>query len=121
MTFNRFLVEDGNDLVADDRVFKNNKVVFNKVLGMAYSVDEIVEVLNRQGTYQDRVYDFMQNKIWYAQGMYRRTGDEKYKTLEETLRELRDELFEPKASSEKYEVFLQKWFKELKKEDSDAL
>ena len=33
---------------SDDRAFKNNKCVFNQRLGFAYSVDEIVEVLNNE-------------------------------------------------------------------------
>ena len=33
----------------DDRQFKNGKVVYNQRLGMAYSVDEIVEVFNTVG------------------------------------------------------------------------
>lgn len=33
----------------DDRQFKNGKVVYNQRLGMAYSVDEIVEVFNTIG------------------------------------------------------------------------
>ncbi|MBQ2613522.1 MAG: hypothetical protein IJG19_06590 [Methanobrevibacter sp.] len=33
-------------LCGEDRAFKNNKCVYNQRLGFAYSVDEIVEVLN---------------------------------------------------------------------------
>lgn len=106
----RFIVDEGHDRVAPERIFRNGKVVFNTRLGFAYSVDEIVEVLNQMGKYQDRVYELMQNKIWYAQGMYRRTGEEEFKVLEETLKELREELYEPKASSERYEEFLRDWY-----------
>lgn len=43
----RFVVKDCHPQVSDDRQFKNGKCVFNQRLGFAYSVDEIVEVLNR--------------------------------------------------------------------------
>lgn len=108
----RFIVDDGHDRVAPERIFRNGKVVFNTRLGFAYSVDEIVEVLNQQGKYQDEVYDFLQNKIWYAQGQYRRTGKEEFKVLEETLRELREELLEPHANGKKYEEILRDWYLE---------
>lgn len=106
----KFIVDNGSEHVAEDRVFKNNKVVFNTRLGFAYSVDEIVEVLNELGRYDDWVYDLMQNRIWHAQGMYHRTNDEKYKVLEETLKELREELYEPKNSSKKYAKILNNWY-----------
>ncbi len=108
----RFIVDEGHDRVAPERIFRNGKVVFNTRLGFAYSVDEIVEVLNQQGKYQDEVYDFLQNKIWYAQGQYRRTGKEEFKVLEETLRELREELLEPHANGKKYEEILRDWYLE---------
>lgn len=41
----RFIVEDCPKC-GDDRQFKNGKCVYNQRLGFAYSVDEIVEVLN---------------------------------------------------------------------------
>lgn len=43
----RFVVEEC-EKCSDDRQFKNGKVVFNQRLGFAYSVDEIVEVLNNK-------------------------------------------------------------------------
>ena len=115
MSEDKFIVEDGSEWVSEDRIFRNGKVVHNKVLDMAYSVDEIVEVLNNRH-YQSRVYDLLQNKIWYAQGMYRRTGDDEYKVLEETLKELREELYEPKHNSLKYGEILKEWFLESQKE-----
>lgn len=115
MSEDKFIVEDGSEWVSEDRIFRNGKVVHNKVLDMAYSVDEIVEVLNNRH-YQSRVYDLLQNKIWYAQGMYRRTGDDEYKVLEETLKELREELYEPQANGEKYGKILEEWFLESQKE-----
>lgn len=44
----RFIVETCKQC-SDDRQFKNSKCVFNQRLGFAYSVDEIVEVLNALG------------------------------------------------------------------------
>lgn len=41
-----FEVENATDYTEDSRVFKNGLCVFNNRLGMAYSVTEIVEVLN---------------------------------------------------------------------------
>ena len=41
----RFKVEEC-PLCGEDRAFKNNKYVYNQRLGFAYSVDELVEVLN---------------------------------------------------------------------------
>lgn len=43
----RFVVEEC-EKCSDDRAFKNNKCVYNQRLGFAYSVDEIVEVLNNK-------------------------------------------------------------------------
>ena len=34
---------------SDDRLFKNNQCIYNQRLGFAYSVTEIVEVLNNLG------------------------------------------------------------------------
>ena len=42
----RFIVKDSNPRIADNRGFKNGKCVFNQRLGFAYSVEEIVEILN---------------------------------------------------------------------------
>ena len=41
----RFVVEEC-PRCSDDRVYKNDKCVYNQRLGFAYSVDELVEVLN---------------------------------------------------------------------------
>lgn len=41
-----FEVETADEYVADSRKFQNGLCVFNNRLGMAYSVTEIVEVLN---------------------------------------------------------------------------
>lgn len=112
----RFIVDEAGDFCADERKFKNGKCVYNQIMGFAYSVDEIVEVLNNDD-YYDRVMDLMQNKIWYMQGMFQRTGLKKYKYMENTLMELRDELYEPESHGEKYGKVLHKWFKE--KQDSD--
>ena len=43
----RFIVKECEEC-SDDRAFKNNKCVYNQRLGFAYSVDEIVEVLNNE-------------------------------------------------------------------------
>ena len=62
----RFIV-DTCGKCSDDRQFKNGKVVFNQRLGFAYSVDEIVEVLNNKDVEDDfnqseciTVYDLKQ-------------------------------------------------------------
>jgi len=53
----RFIVKEC-PRCSDDRAFKNNKCVYNQRLGFAYSVDEIVEVLNNE----DDEDDFNQSK-----------------------------------------------------------
>lgn len=98
---NKFMVDEASEYVDDSRVFRNGKCVYNKTLGFAYSVDEIVEVFNHNH-YYDRVMDLMQNKIWYMQRMYSITGEAKYKKHEEILQELRDELYEPQSHSRRY-------------------
>lgn len=62
----RFIVKECEEC-SDDRAFKNNKCVFNRRLGFAYSVDEIVEVLNNNDVEDDfnqseciTVYDLKQ-------------------------------------------------------------
>lgn len=45
----RFVVETCEYRIAEDRKFMNNTCVFNQRLGFAYSVKEIVEVLNNMG------------------------------------------------------------------------
>ena len=104
----RFSVEECNQC-SDNRKFQNGECVYNNRLGFAYSVDEIVEVLN-QNKYQDGVNDLIQNKIWYVQGMYKHTGDEKYKEQEIILKELREELYEPSSNSLKYAKKLKQWY-----------
>ena len=49
----RFVVKESNDGIAEDRGFKNGECVYNQRLGFAYSVDEIVEVLNALGDVED--------------------------------------------------------------------
>lgn len=44
-----FEVETAGEYTADSRKFQNGLCVFNNRLGMAYSVTEIVEVLNHMG------------------------------------------------------------------------
>ena len=59
----RFIVEECPQC-SDDRAFKNNKCVYNQRLGFAYSVDEIVEVLNNEDDFNQSecitVYDLKQ-------------------------------------------------------------
>lgn len=98
---NKFMVDEASEYVDDSRVFRNGKCVYNKTLGFAYSVDEIVEVFNHDH-YYERVMDLMQNKIWYMQMKYGATGSEKYKEHEKILQELRDELYEPEHHSRQY-------------------
>jgi hypothetical protein len=50
-----FEVEIADECVADSRKFQNGLCVFNNRLGMAYSVTEIVEVLNHMSTV---IHDF---------------------------------------------------------------
>lgn len=38
----------------EDRQFKNGEVVYNQRLGLAYSVDDIVEVLNTMRSWEDK-------------------------------------------------------------------
>ena len=45
----RFIVENCEHRIAEDREFRNNTCVYNQRLGFAYSVSEIVEVLNNMG------------------------------------------------------------------------
>ena len=42
----RFIVEKATEHTENSRVFKNGECVYNQRLGFAYSVEEIVEVLN---------------------------------------------------------------------------
>lgn len=56
----RFVVEEC-PRCSDDRVFKNDKCVYNQRLGFAYSVNELVEVLNSSGESWDKVNDFIRD------------------------------------------------------------
>lgn len=114
MSEDRFIADEAGEFCADERKFKNGKCVYNTRHGFAYSVDEIVEVLNNDD-YYNRVMDLLQNKIWYMQGMYHRTKKDRYKQTELVLQELRDELFEPGHHAEKYGAILNKWFLESQK------
>ena len=115
MNKKKFIVDDAQG-ASDDRAFRNGKVVFNKRLGFAYSVDEIVEVLNNDH-YYDRVMDLIQNRIWYAQGMYKKTKEDRFKFTELLLKELREELYEPECYSKMYADVLKQWFLKSRKED----
>ena len=46
-------------MCGDDRQFKTGEVVFNQRLGLAYSVDEIVEVLNVMRTWEDKAKELI--------------------------------------------------------------
>ena len=63
----RFIVKESNEGIADERGFKNGKCVFNQRLGFAYSVDEIVEVLNNyeelEKKHKELKQDLEDNKI----------------------------------------------------------
>ena len=106
MSRERFVVEDAMG-ASDDRKFANGKCIFNTRLGMAYSVDEAVEVLNALGTFGDFLSELIQVKIWYCQGMFKDTGDEKYLIEEHCLKTLRDESH-GRSSYEKYAEYLKK-------------
>lgn len=108
----RFIVvDDDNGVVSSDRVFQNNKCVHNQNLGFSYSVDELVEVLNNNGEFQDYFNDLIQFKIWYCQAKFHDTGDEVYKIEEESLKRLRDEVYNS-SSIFKYTDFLKQYHEE---------
>ena len=89
-----------------DRVFKNNKVVFNNDLGHIYSVDEIVEVLNNDSFYSD-LFTFIQFKIWYMESQLFEKGENVILKAEiQFLRDLREEMIEPVSSAKKYSKLL---------------
>lgn len=106
MSIERFIVSDAKG-VSDDRKFANGKCIYNTRLGMVYSVDEAVEVLNSLGTFGDFLSELIQTKIWYCQGMFKDTGDEKYLIEEQCLKILRDESYD-RSSYEKYAEYLKK-------------
>ena len=58
-----FEVEPADEYTEDSRTFKNGLCVYNNRLGMAYSVTEIVEVLNSLVEYKDLVSDLFDEKI----------------------------------------------------------
>lgn len=94
------------DWEQEDRVFKNNKVVFNNDLGHIYSVDEIVEVLNNDSFYSD-LFTFIQFKIWYMESQLFEKGENVILKAEiQFLRDLREEMIEPVSSAKKYSKLL---------------
>ena len=112
----RFIVSECPEC-SDDRQFRNGESVYNQNLGMAYSVDEIVEVLNAD-YFSDYVFELLQMKIWYCQAKKKEAGDIKnsrgidyYHNLELELRKLRDE-FHNYGSIFKYSDFLEDRFSE---------
>ena len=58
-----FEVELAGEYTEDSRTFKNGLCVYNNRLGMAYSVTEIVEVLNSLVEYKDLVSELFDEKI----------------------------------------------------------
>lgn len=138
----RFIVDECSQC-SNDRQFKNGKVVYNQNLGMAYSVDEIVEVLNSD-YFSDYLFELLQQKIWYCQAKKKELHDkkvanwerddetvfacvhweEKYTFLEKELKKLRDECYNYNSIF-KYSDFLEEKFnervmKKLKKENQSS-
>ena len=58
-----FEVEPAGEYTEDSRTFKNGLCVYNNRLGMAYSVTEIVEVLNSLVEYKDLITELFDEKI----------------------------------------------------------
>ena len=58
-----FEVEPADEYTEDSRTFKNGLCVYNNRLGMAYSVTEIVEVLNSLVEYKDLINELFDKKI----------------------------------------------------------
>ena len=58
-----FEVEQADEYTEDSRTFKNGLCVYNNRLGFAYSVTEIVEVLNSLVEYKDLVSNLFDEKI----------------------------------------------------------
>ena len=58
-----FEVEPAGEYTEDSRTFKNGLCVFNNRLGMAYSVTEIVEVLNGLHEMQDLILQVFDARI----------------------------------------------------------
>jgi len=112
MKSKRFSVEEC-EKCSDDRVFKNGKCVHNNILDMAYSVDEIVEVLNNR-SFQEEFYRLVEAKIYFCQAMFKETNDPMYKEHETVLRVLEDELRDAETNIKHYWEFLDKWIKHRK-------
>ena len=124
----RFIVDEC-ERCSPDRQFKNGKVVYNQNLGMAYSVDELVEVLNCD-YFRDYLFELLQEKIWYCQAKKKAFhdkkvdnwevddetvfscvhGEEKYAFLENELKKLRDECYNYNSIF-KYIDFLEEYLK----------
>lgn len=58
-----FEVEPAGKYTEDSRTFKNGLCVYNNRLDMAYSVTEIVEVLNSLVEYKDSIIELFDEKI----------------------------------------------------------
>lgn len=58
-----FEVEPADEYTEDSRTFKNGLCVYNNRLGFAYSVTEIVEVLNSLVEFKDLVSELFDKKI----------------------------------------------------------
>ena len=58
-----FEVEPADEYTEDSRTFKNGLCVYNNRLGFAYSVTEIVEVLNSLTEYKDLISELFDKKI----------------------------------------------------------
>lgn len=58
-----FEVEPAGEYTEDSRTFKNGLCVYNSRLGFAYSVSEIVEVLNSLIEYKDLISELFDEKI----------------------------------------------------------
>ena len=58
-----FEVEPAGEYTDDTRTFKNGLCVYNNRLGFAYSVSEIVEVLNSLVEYKDLISELFDKKI----------------------------------------------------------
>lgn len=58
-----FEVEPADEYTEDSRTFKNGLCVYNNRLGFAYSVTEIVEVLNSLVEFKDLVSELFDEKI----------------------------------------------------------
>lgn len=118
MSKERFIVSNAKE-ISDDRKFVNGKCIYNTRLGIAYSVDEAVEVLNSLGTFGDFLSELVQTKIWYCQGMFKDTGDEKYLIEEQCLKTLRDESYD-RSSYEKYTEYLKKRHQQYINENGES-